>query len=126
MTPTTAQDALIKTQRERIEYLEEQVKAFRQDLRPATMFPEEWELTPNEAIVLAVLTKYKTPRDGLLIQAFRRTMTADDDRGDPRNDLEVYVCRLRQKLDVKINRVWGKGYWMEPEVRARFKAHLVS
>jgi two-component system cell cycle response regulator CtrA len=43
--------------------------------------------------------------------------------------IDVFVCKLRKKMEifgVKIETIWGRGYYMTPEMKAKAAAMMTA
>lgn len=119
----SSQDRTIAEQRDRIDYLEEELRQLRESLAPITLFPIEWKLTATQQRIMAAF--YKSA-DGFLShdQVFRASGSLAD---EPDNLVKVQIMHLRRKiaqLGMQIKKRWGLGYEITPESRIAIKKAL--
>ncbi len=79
--------------------------------------PSEWEVTPQEAVVLNLLSLRAIATNDAILQV----LNADrDDGGAEFRIINVLIHRLRRKLcrhGIAIHNVWGTGYRLDPDKR---------
>lgn len=120
MTPLEQKCARLKAENEalqdRVTYL---MDALGSTL--AMRFPSAWALTGSERVVLAVLVK----RDVASRDAIMAALYSDQFGDEPDVAIcNVFVCKLRKKLrplGIEIKSVWGLGWRIEPEAKARIR-----
>jgi two-component system cell cycle response regulator CtrA len=102
---------------DRIDMLE---RALGSDAGP--LFPVEFGLTGSEAKVLNLLMlRDAVCKDGFMDAIYRG-------RGDDEPEvkiIDVFICKLRRKIrpfGVEIKTIWGRGYQMAPDDKARVRA----
>lgn len=104
-----------------VELLRQKLAAFEQETKaPIAAFPPACRLTRQEATVLNSLLARKCAGNECLSQTVGKVWAEDC---DPRT-IQVHICRLRQKLrplGVRIETIWGFGYAIEPEHKARVR-----
>lgn len=117
--------AIIRTLRERVEELEEEVRQLRDILAPRCEFPEEWRLTRSEAAMLAIFAGSVSVVTKSTIALARVQAWKSD--GYSSNLPAVIICNLRKKLrntPVQILTVWGIGWQTTPEGREYLRKFL--
>jgi two-component system cell cycle response regulator CtrA len=85
------------------------------------MPPVEWRLTGSEVRVFGVLLKRSlTTKDAVMAALYR-----DDGKDEPDIKIvDVFICKMRAKLKpfgIEIKTVWGRGYALTDESRAKLK-----
>ena len=113
--------------RERIEELEEELRQIKEGIcPPSNPFIGKMRMTLQLASLLWVL--YKTP--GVVTIGRLNVITREyghrkpGDGSNTSNCTKVRITHLRHKLKrygVKINNVWGVGYTINPEDKAKLK-----
>lgn len=87
---------------------------------------QRWALAPSEATILGVLLSRETARKEALLDA----LYFDDPNGGAEEKiLSVFICRMRPRLKrdgVLIETVWGVGWRLAPEMKARVRALLAE
>ena len=86
--------------------------------------PLEWRLTATEHRLFAALVIAKS--GGIVSKASLHTALSgiDEPDTDPKI-VDVVVCKVRKKLEpfgIEIQTAWGKGYYLDLEVRQRFRS----
>lgn len=114
--------ALIERQQDEIETLRERVRQLEERLAPQFAVPVEWALTGKEALMFAALVA----RGEASKQALMDALYSDKPDGDEPEIkiVDVFICKLRKKLrpyGIEIQTIWGRGYALPDEVRARFR-----
>jgi hypothetical protein len=100
----------------------------------AFMCKKSFKLTSLEAAFLVVLLKHrqveKTRLHNIVEQQrmTRATQPNDQEATDPKM-VDVMICKLRKKLkavdkDLKIETIWGGGYYIETAMKPRMIRHL--
>lgn len=83
--------------------------------------PVEWSLTGSERQVFGVLvTRSLATREAIMAALYRDNAVDEAEI----KIIDVFVCKIRKKLDpfgVKIATIWGQGYSLAPEWRAKFQ-----
>lgn len=90
----------------------------------AGMLAQLFTLTAHEAMLLAVMLVHPIARKTALMDA----LYFDDPGGgaEPKV-IDVHVCKMRPKLrrhGIVIETVWGQGYSLRADARAKIKAML--
>lgn len=116
------------TMADRLELLEEECLQLREQiaemtrLPPGTAWPEGLALTRMEgAMLTALVARGFVTQRALLIATRQYGYTKDAEDVDIKV-VQVVICKLRKKLrrfGVRIQTVWGSGYLLRPEDRAR-------
>lgn len=115
----------LMTDAERIEWLlaenerlRDEIAVLKQSFSLPALYPLEWKLTPTEARVLGCLATR-----GMMTFDMMMTAIYSDRVDQPLlKILHVWVYKLRRKLkpfDIAIQSIWGVGYSVSPETRAR-------
>lgn len=84
--------------------------------------PVEWRLTANEARVFGVLLARELATKEAIMAALYGNLGKDEAEI---KIVDVFVCKARRKLKpfgVEIKTVWGQGYYLTPETKARLRA----
>jgi len=119
----SAQERTIAEQRERIEYLEEELRQLRESLAPITLFPIEWNLTATQQRIMAAFYK---AHDGFLTH--EQIFLASGSKAEEFDNLvKVQMMHLRKKiypLGMGVTKRWGLGYRLTPESKAIITAAL--
>ena len=105
------------------EALREKLAWFEEIFRSTIWVPPAFGLTSAEAKIFALLLK----RDQVSREAAMVALYEDGGPDIEINIINVRVCTMRAKLKpfgIGIETVWGVGYRMSPEAKARAKAHL--
>lgn len=117
------QDRTIAEQRERIEYLEEELRQLRESLAPITLFPIEWKLTATQTRLMAAFYK---AHDGFL--SHEQVFHASGSIAEEADTLvKVQIMHLRKRiapLGMVIQKRWGLGYEITPETKGIIKNAL--
>lgn len=105
---------------ERVALLEEQLVG-RDDL----ILPPEWGLTTSEMRVFRVLLN----RTMATKEAIHATLYHNEGKeaAEPKI-VDVFICKIRKKLKpygIEVKTIWGQGYSLDPETRARLKKELL-
>jgi hypothetical protein len=93
-------------------------------------FPREFggkKFTPTEAAILEVLLKRTEATKAALMAATHDPANGDDDRDD--KIIDVFICRLRQKLgslNIEIGNKFGGYYRMAADSKGRLRAFLAE
>lgn len=113
---------------DRLELLEEENLQLREQIAELTRLPPDahWPaglyLTSVEAGMLELLVARGFATQEALLGASRRYgSTKDADEVQPKV-VQVVICKMRKKLqpfNVRIETLWGRGYRLPPEDRAR-------
>lgn len=116
-------DRIVAQQRDRIEYLEEELRQLRESLAPLTLFPTEWRLTATQQRMLSAFYK---AADGFLSheQVF---VAAGSHAEESDNLVKVQIGLLRKKikpLGLEIKSRWALGYELTAESKVVMKALL--
>lgn len=109
-----------KALRDRIEVLEEENRQLKQVLRPGHRFWARWRLTDAYAGMMALLCEreYAT-YDQLAVAGNVASQGA----------VKVHICYIRKRLrphGIEIKTLWGVGYYLDAENKAKVKAGIVS
>jgi two-component system cell cycle response regulator CtrA len=114
----------------RCEALEAQLALAREDnarlralLGVEFLAPVDWQLTPYETRLLGVTLAREVATKAQLYEAVCAGRVSDLDCPEPKI-VDVYICKLRKKLDVlgvAIGTRWGVGYFMAPADKARLR-----
>jgi len=119
----SAQERTIAEQRERIDYLEEELRQLRANLAPITLFPIEWRLTATQQRIMAA---FHRAHDGFLTH--QQVFVASGSRAEESDNLvKVQIMHLRKKvapLGMEISKRWGLGYEITPESKCIIKNAL--
>lgn len=86
-------------------------------IEPVSTFPN---VTKKERIALATLRRADPAQhDGLVTRSALMDALYGDDLDAPADKIiDVWMSKLRSKLDIEITCIWGKGYALPPESRA--------
>jgi len=111
--------------RRRNEELEEEVRLLRQSPDTARHYP--WRLSPRLRRLLDALIA--VPAGSFLTKegAYRALYGLDGDQLE--KGVDVAICKLRQRLrcdDIVIELVWGAGYRVAAESRAKIEAAIAA
>lgn len=104
--------AIVRSLREQIDLLEEQVRQYREAAEKIPVYPAEWGLTGKEAAILARLARAKggvVGLENLLVALYG--LEPDVDLGI----IRVLACKLRKKLagtGIEIRTRWGEGFYL--------------
>lgn len=102
--------------------LEERVRQLQQLLLPDDWAPPlEWGLTVKEAAIVGLLLRRKVCTKQYLMDAMYSLRATDE--APEQKIIDVFVCKVRKKLGafgVEIKTLWGKGYYIEDEVRHKY------
>ncbi len=117
--------ALEKLQAEN-DALRERLKAFEQDfLGDDLVFPPAWRLTLSEKRIMgALVARTQVTRQQLLTAITRY----DGDEPDIKI-IDVFICKMRKKLGplgIRIETIWGVGYFIDQATRAELRAKLCT
>lgn len=108
------------------EELREQVRQLQELLGLTIEVPLMLGLTGKEAALLGFLMK----RDLVTKEAAMIVLYGDRlDELPEEKIIDVFVCKMRPKLapvGIEIDTVWGRGYRMRPEMRAKLEALLAQ
>ncbi|MGE0289285.1 MAG: winged helix-turn-helix domain-containing protein [Bradyrhizobium sp.] len=106
------------------EELRERVRQLEDVLGMSFDVPVEWGLTASEARLIGMLLRREiVSKENALLCLYQ---TRPDDMADPKI-IDVFICKARKKLKpfgVEIRTVWGKGYLIDAETRARINASM--
>lgn len=89
-------------------------------LSHAPSVPIEWQLTASERLVFSTLVSRERVTKDQIMAALYRDLHRDE--AEPKI-VDVFICKLRRKLKpfgIKIETVWGVGYYLDPLQRAEF------
>lgn len=108
--------------------LREALQQMQESLVPQAFLPDAWRLTGKERDLLLALRKASPNvlhKERLLITLYG---VLDDDVPDQKI-LDVFVCKIRQKLKranagVAIETVWGRGWRIDSANLASLNAHI--
>jgi len=108
--------------------LREALRQMQESLAPQAFLPGAWGLTGKERDLLLALRKASPNvlhKERLLITLYG---VLDDDVPDQKI-LDVFVCKIRQKLaraeaGVAIQTIWGRGWRIDSENLTRLNAHI--
>lgn len=100
--------------------LREQIARLEAALGLGFVAPIEWRATATEARLFgALLARELLTKDAAMAVLYR-----DFGKDEPEPKIvDVFICKLRKKLKpfgIAIETVWGVGYRVGPEVKARF------
>lgn len=100
--------------------LRERIAVLESELMETRSLPIEWRLTPQECRVFGVLVNRELATKSAIMTALYH------DRADEAEEkiVDVFICKMRKKItpfDIEIRTVWGQGYSLDPELRARFR-----
>lgn len=114
------QEARIRALEGEIDRLREQVRALEAALGAEFEPSVVLGLTPHEARLIGVLVKRgQATKDQLMHALYALRMDGDEPEI---KIVDVYVCKVRKKLapyGITIGTIWGQGYSMSSESRAR-------
>lgn len=106
---------VIRSMRERIDLLEEEVRQYREAIEVQRPYPEAWRLTKYEGRMLKALARAKggyVSTEQLLV-----TLYGLEPDVEPKI-VDVWICKLRKKLagtGIEIRTSWGVGFGLSPE-----------
>lgn len=104
------------------EELRERVRELEDVLGMSIEVPIEWGLTASEARLIGMLLKREiVTKAGAHACLYEARL---EGAVDPKI-IDVFICKARKKLKafgIEIRTVWGKGYLIDPETRARINA----
>lgn len=114
--------------RARIDMLEQENDALRERIAQLESalcgddfaLPIEWRLTGQEVIVMGVLLARELATKQAIMTAL---YSGRIDDGAEEKMVDVFICKIRKKLKpfgVAIETVWGRGYQVSAEIRARY------
>lgn len=91
-----------------------------------------FKLTQLEAGFLVALLRHRQVEKGRLhgvVEHQRQTRSPNDHEATDPKMVDVMICKLRKKLKtidpaLKIETIWGSGYYIEAEMKPRIIAHL--
>lgn len=113
--------SIIAELRERVEYLEEELRRKDEQLHPKDVpLYEGLRLTNKETLLLEALIASRNvcTRE----HAMNRLYRSPDEEPDAVKILDVFMHKLRAKLreiDVQVETIWGRGWRMPEENRAK-------
>lgn len=88
-----------------------------------------FKVTGLQASILALLVRRNEVQKEVLHQRIQqRRKNNKTDETDPKM-VDVVICNLRKRLkpfDLKIETLWGDGYYMTPETRARAQQQIAD
>jgi DNA-binding response OmpR family regulator len=124
----------VRSLRERIDYLEEEIRQLKSDLRPIkNLFAGKFGLTAQQACIMHML--YNSPT-GVCTQGQLDRVTEANGRelrnpsdGHVTIRTKVAICKVRKHLapyGVEIQTVWGYGYGLLPVDKDKLTALLES
>jgi DNA-binding response OmpR family regulator len=105
--------------RGKVEFLEEQNRQLKELVQPGFIFPVEWRLSVSESRVLALLS---VAPDGFRTREALRNAACGVDSETGAKVVDVYVFKIRRKIGphgILIETVWGRGYRLSSENRAK-------
>lgn len=110
--------------REENEELRERIRQLEAALHPKLSVPAEWGLAPAEGRIFRLLVDREMATYEALCIAARHL-----ENRDVASNLaaQVHIARIRRKLlpfPVRILNIWGVGYRMHPDDRARLRLEL--
>ncbi len=88
--------------------------------------PLEWSLTRSEVTMFQTLVTLELATKDAMLTALYSDRAGDEP--EPRI-VDVYLCKMRKKLrtfGVEIRTLWGRGYCLDPAVRAQFKVKVAA
>lgn len=106
---------VIRSMRDRIDLLEEEVRQYRDAIEVFRPYPPEWGLTKTEGRALNALHRARSgfiSREQLLVSLYGLEPDVEP------KIIDVYVCKLRRKLagtGIEIRTSWGAGFGLTPE-----------
>lgn len=106
----------------------EEVRQLQDAFAPVPAFPAAWKLTRAETAILGALHAAKS---GVLSKAALHIATAGLEVESDEKIVDIFVCKLRQKLKraqtgVVVETRWGFGYALGPDSRVRLSAALAG
>jgi DNA-binding response OmpR family regulator len=117
-------DALLrenKRLREERDLLKEQVAFLTSALMGDDPLPLDWNLTESEErIMRVILAREYASKDAIMAALYW-----DKDEPGEEKIIDVMVCKIRKKLKphgIDIKTHWGRGHYLPPEVRARYRS----
>jgi len=117
-------DARIEGLQAEIERLEARVAQLEAAMGMDFLAPLEWRLTTAETRVFGVLMARELATIDACLASLYRDVARDE--AQPKI-VDVFVCKIRRKLrphGVKIETLWGRGYYLAPDVKAAVRARL--
>lgn len=119
---TELRDALVVKLEDENDFLRERVRQLMKELgQPdVSLVPLEWGLTRTEqAVIEALIAREFASKEFIMHFLY------NDRPDDPPEQkiIDVLVCKARAKLapfGIKVETLWGRGYRLDPVVRAQF------
>lgn len=121
-------DARVEALEAENQRLRDQVTALQDALGQTEAFrtPAEWRLTASEATVFASLYGRESCSKEQLMHALYEPGVDDEPNI---KIVDVFICKLRKKLTpygVAIETIWGRGYRMTAQTKARVQALIAA
>ena len=89
------------------------------------MMPRSFRLTKMEEMLLAFLFVQSRPTKPMMMDFLYAGQVNEPEM----KILDVMVSKMRKKLSpfgIEISTYWGRGYYLDPEVKEQIKAHMAA
>lgn len=122
----TLRDSLVAALEAENDVLRGRVAELEEALGMRMEVPVEFGLSPSEARLFGFLLKVERANKARLMSAlyFQRI-----DAEPEIKIIDVYVCKLRKKLQpygIEVSTLWGQGYYLTPAAKARAREILAA
>lgn len=113
---------------DRIEELEAENAWLREQVTVPAAYhlPLKWRLTKSEGTVLwVIISRPLATKEAIAMTLYG----ARDEPADPLKIVDVFVCKIRRKLEpfgIHVLTSWGRGYYFEPADRECLRKQLLN
>lgn len=125
MSDPTLREAYIQKLEEENELLRERIILLEEVIGYRISVPLIFGLSMQQSAMLGVIVKREVATKEMLLNAI---MNGRPEADEPELKIvDVQICKMRPRLNkfgIVIETVWGRGYRMDPENKARFATYL--